>query len=145
VVPHYSSNTIQEFASWRERIGDHQTVFFPEHPEMAWLVLRRKSYAAYAAPAFARDTALETWERYKRIESFTAPVAGAESSSVAKARSASPEGMLRACQVDEVDFIITPHRFPAPYLEHSVPGPLSGFVLYACSDIRATQRADRSS
>jgi hypothetical protein len=136
VVPDYGPGTATSFAAWREHIGKHQTVFFPEHPEMVWLVLHRKSYAAYAAPVFSREAALATHDRFRSIQSLTTPAPIQGPSLESKVRSLTQDGALRACQVAEIDFVITPVQLPAPALVSSVQGELAGFRLYACTDLR---------
>jgi hypothetical protein len=136
VVPHYGRDTERSLAHWRERIGENQTVLFPEHPEMIWLVLHRKSYAAYAAPVFSREAALETHDRLRQIQKLTTPVPVQNASLDVPVPSLTHESVLRACQVDEIDFVITRIRLPAPGLASSAPGDLAGLLLYACSDIR---------
>lgn len=136
VVPNYGKNTERNFATWSERIGEHQTVFFPEHPEMVWLVLHRKSYAAYTAPVFSREAALKTRDRFKQIQSLTTPAATQAASLGTKVPSLTHDGVLRACQVSEIDFVIAPTKLPVPSLASSAPGELGELLLYACTDIR---------
>jgi hypothetical protein len=138
-APHYDSDTERRFASWRSRIGEHETVFFPEHPEMVWLVLHRKSYVAYAAAVFSRDAALETRDRDREIHSLVPLTAasGPTTSGGVAAPYLSAEAAGRACRVPEIDYIITRTRLPAPALASDAPPPLAGLLLYACADVRS--------
>jgi hypothetical protein len=136
--PSYDDDAYRAFAPWRERIRPDQTVFFPERPEMVWLILHRRSYASYTAVFYSRDVALATRDRLARVRRFY-PVSSRHASAGAdplRMPVVTLELLRDACRIPELDFVVTRDELPLPRLPSRAGAPFDALYLYACADAR---------
>jgi hypothetical protein len=132
----YGEATYQAFAPWRERIRPEQTVYFPGHPDMVLLVLRRRSWESYTAVLFSRDAALAIRERHRQLRRLvkTIPVKDPTNPGTWHELDLTVEGLQQVCRVPEIDFVATRDSLPLPHLTSDAPRPIGHVHLYACAD-----------
>jgi hypothetical protein len=131
----YGEAAYRAFAPWRERIRPDQTVFYPGHPDVALLVLRRRSYEGYTSVLFSRDAALAVRDRHAQLRSHaTAPLTDPTSPGPWFELDLTVERLQDVCRIPEIDFVATRDNLPVPHLTSDAPRPIGRVNLYACAD-----------
>jgi hypothetical protein len=124
------------------------TVYWQDHFELSWFLLRRGNYASSLQSVglvFSRQTAMEAHRRLARLASFgsaDARLAAAGGAPIAR-KLPTPGSLTELCEDQLLDFVVLAIRFEgsSPPVWENGGKP---WFLYRCSDFRPAVRAESS-
>lgn len=144
-VPTMPETTRSAFSAWRGAIPMEAEVYWPQHVDVVWFVLERRSYLSHLQTAgvlFSRQTTMELSAR----STFTSPdfpqaVAFGDGAAGIGLRMTEP-GIKRTCQAGGADFVVSADSIDLP--QAAVPvfarlergEDLKEYRLFDCAAIR---------